>query len=172
MIFSPLKSKYPQQVAAFYQAYKAAFPAHERRSFAQIQALLLNPSAQILGLKQAQKWVAYLVVWPLRDALFLEHLLVLPQFQNQGFGQKIMQKLKQIRPNLVLECEPKTDDWASQARLRFYERLGFSIINTPYQQPPYQAGQPWVDLHLMANFEVKSPQFLVEDIYSKVYARP
>ncbi len=42
--------------------------------------------------------------------------------------------------HVILEVE-RVHDTDSQRRISFYERLGYSIVNIDYHQPPYRKGE-------------------------------
>ena len=61
-------------------------------------------------------------MWPMTDALFLEHFAVNPALRSQGLGGRILEELKkQTDCPLVLEAELPETDWARR-RLGFYAR--------------------------------------------------
>ena len=169
MIFKNIKPHQNRHFGCFYKAYQEAFPAHERRDISQAKALLHNPLSQILALQHGSQHIAYAVIWKLKYGVFIEHLLVLPTYQSKGLGRKIIKKIKEINHHVVLECEHQGPDWVSQARLRFYHKLGFCIISENYQQPPYGAEKPWVNLCLLSTFSPSKTQDLVQEIYQKIY---
>ncbi len=97
---------------------------------------------------------------------FVEHLAIAPEGRGQGWGSALLRALqswaqgRQIR--LLLELEPleaclnlpsalATSPQAErEARLRFYQRLGFQLLPEPWIQPPYQADREPVELRLMS----------------------
>ena len=94
---------------------------------------------------------AVLTMWPMTDALFLEHFAVSPALRSQGLGGRILEELKkQTDCPLVLEAELPETDWARR-RLGFYARHGWVIQEAlPYVQPPYRAGGEDLPLHLLS----------------------
>ena len=58
------------------------------------------------------------------DCRFVHHLYVLPQFQGQGVGRKLLQKCAEVLDNaFTLKC-----DDCNQKAMLFYSNLGFAKV--------------------------------------------
>ncbi len=130
--------------------YEASFPPDERRLFRHLLQLLDCPDMYLCGLVDGDDLVGFIVYWHWPDMLFVEHIAVDPDRRGRQYGQQaISQLLRLENPYHVLEVEPPQDS-TSQRRVHFYERLGFSVAPFSYLQPPYQAGNPAIPMHLMS----------------------
>jgi ribosomal protein S18 acetylase RimI-like enzyme len=99
---------------------------------------------------------------------YIEHFAIDPSFRNGQLGSSVLNYfLTTYCPNIksksreeypepklvVLEVErpinPSSDELSAR-RIRFYERLGFSLLNFDYHQPPYHSGNEFIPMHLMS----------------------
>lgn len=78
-----------------------------------------------------------LVYWDFSDFLYVEYLATRSDLRGRSLGRKIMEKLfAEISLPVVLEAEP-AEDGLTTRRIRFYERLGFTVEPDAYHQPSY-----------------------------------
>lgn len=129
-----------------------SFPETERRATpAQRRMLEKGEIGALAARNEDGTLAAILTMWPLEDALFLEHFAVSSALRSQGLGGKILEELKsQTDCPLVLEAEPPETDWARR-RLGFYARHGWAAQEDfPYVQPPYRAGGESLPLYLLS----------------------
>jgi len=83
--------------------------------------------------------------------LFIEHFAVMPKMQNQRIGKSVVSQLITIfQMPIILEVEPPFDV-QSERRIKFYEGLGFRLLNLEYLQPAYANNKSEVRMKLMAN---------------------
>ncbi|GAB3786823.1 hypothetical protein GCM10028818_50710 [Spirosoma horti] len=108
--------------------------------------------------------------------LFVEHIAVDPAQRGKQHGQRAISELRRLEsPYIILEVE-LPQDALSQRRIQFYERQDFSLNAFSYAQPPYQAGNPSIPMHLMsippipdqATFSAQS-QLIKERVYERFY---
>ncbi len=156
--------------------YEASFPLDERRSFGQFVSLLDCPDIHLCGLVDGDELVGFVVYWHWPEMLFVEHIAVDPDRRGRQYGQQAISQLLRLEsPYHVLEVEQPQDS-TSQRRVRFYERLGFSVAAFSYAQPAYQAGNPAVPMHLLSipaipdqdTFSTLS-QLIRERVYERFY---
>ena len=158
----------------------SSFPADERRDVElQRQYADHHPKFTVYAVCEAEKFVGFFTLWRFEQFSYVEHLAVLKEFRNKGYGTLILQYIKEIITNpLLLEIEiPLTDQQV--ARKLFYEKNGFSKLDFPYFQPPYRAGGECISMHLMmygkfnasddVDFEKKVEQYVAK-IYAEVYS--
>jgi ribosomal protein S18 acetylase RimI-like enzyme len=130
--------------------YEAAFPAHERRAWAQLLGMLSHPGMQLSVIQEAETLIGFVIAWPLQSLQYIEHLAVDPGQRGKQYGSRLLQQLiREASGNMILETEPPHDELA-QRRIAFYQRAGFHTIPFPYQQPPYRAGEPPLPMQLMS----------------------
>lgn len=92
--------------------------------------------------------IGFISWWEFPDFHYVEHLATTPQIRGKGAGKAIIDILKQIATNIVLEVEPPTDTLTTR-RIRFYQRMGFTLCPQDYIQPPYRKDGNSLPLHLM-----------------------
>lgn len=169
MQFIPILQNENETAQKIFQSYTTTFPPEERRETEQFLDLFNNSNTQITSILVNKKEIGYLILWHFSEFVFIEHFEVFSEYRNQKFGQKILEKLKEIYPHLVLEAEPEHLNEIAKRRINFYQRCGFSIINKNYIQPSYGAGKESINLYLLANFIPKKNDELQKEIHQKVY---
>lgn len=116
------------------QAYALGSPW----SVEQITSAIENKYNQYLLLQEQGEWLGYLSYQGILDEIEITQLVVLPKYQQQGFGRQLMQTLldqaqEQHIKRIFLEVR------ASNERARtLYEHLGFtrvSVRKNYYHQP-------------------------------------
>jgi len=156
--------------------YETSFPADERRSFEALCQLLPCPDMHLCGLVIHRKLIGFILYWQWPDMLFVEHFAVDPAQRGKQYGQQALNQLLQLKsPYVLLEVELPQDE-ISRRRIRFYERQGFSLNSFSYAQPPYQAGNPAIPMHLMsipaisdqATFDART-KLIKERVYERFY---
>ncbi|WP_124641599.1 MULTISPECIES: GNAT family N-acetyltransferase [Amniculibacterium] len=152
-----------------FDSYELSFPADERRSEVQFQALIKNHDATIFAIDVEDEMIGYLITWFLGKVVFIEHFEVFEVFRNKKYGAKILSEFSKMHPHLVLESEPSTLNEMAARRIGFYERNGFHVIDDKYIQPAYDPEKNNLQLYLMSNFTVDEVQALVQEIHTKVY---
>jgi ribosomal protein S18 acetylase RimI-like enzyme len=117
--------------------------------------------------------VGLLTYWDFDNFIFIEHFAVDPKKRSRGIGKTVLTLLKEMlqRP-ILLEVEiPKDEN--SLRRIVFYQRLGFSVCETNYLQPPYHPDGEYIPMYLMghgfANFLKESEQ-IATVLYRNVYS--
>lgn len=135
--------------------YDNAIPPQERWSFAHLLTLAQTQphfTAQLIW--QGDSLVGITSYWRFAEPCafgFVECLAIDPARRGQSLGSQTMQRLiEQVAQPLVLEVEPPQTEQAVQ-RIRFYERLGFTIWDRTYIQPAYAKNLPEVPMFLMVN---------------------
>ncbi|MBQ8866330.1 MAG: GNAT family N-acetyltransferase [Bacteroidaceae bacterium] len=128
-----------------------AFPREERRDEADLRAITRDEARfHNLVITDEGAPVGLITCWELGRFCYIEHFAILPTMRNRGYGRRVME-LMQGRLNLpiVLEAEPPVEEVARR-RIAFYQRLGFTLWQSPYLQPPYRATDDFLPLCLMA----------------------
>ncbi|MDL2255841.1 GNAT family N-acetyltransferase [Parabacteroides sp. OttesenSCG-928-K15] len=153
--------------------YNDSFPPVERRDFSLVRNLLeTEPDFTLLSLYWQDEYAGFITYWDLGGFLYVEHFALDPSARNGGVGSKAMQIfLSESELPVILEVEMPTDE-LSRRRIGFYERLGFVLDNTPYQQPPYRPDEGWFDMLLMAYGAIdlkKDFEKVRTALYSRVY---
>lgn len=169
MRFIEISTKNDSRIHLIFNAYCNAFPADERRDATQFQHLFEEEKAKIIAIEREANIVGYLILWELNHFCFLEHFEIFPSYRNRKLGSQVLTSLKQHYPTIVLESEPAHLDDTARQRIAFYERNGFSVLNSEYIQPAYDPSKNAINLWLMGNFSAENIEAIVEDIYKTVY---
>ncbi|GAB4039187.1 hypothetical protein GCM10028774_39790 [Spirosoma jeollabukense] len=94
--------------------------------------------------------VGFIIYWQWPSVLFVEHFAIDPTRRGNQLGQRALDELLRIDSfYYVLEVERAEAD-ISRRRIQFYERQGFSLNPFPYAQPPYEAGNSPIPMHLLS----------------------
>ncbi len=115
--------------------YRTSFPKKERVSFGSMVRRARKTHVEFLSFYRESDLIgmAYLFVW--EDVLYLYYLAIVPEYQNQGNGGRILDLLKSRYPEhrIVLSIEPLEEDAVNfsqrERRLEFYRKNGFSDIH-------------------------------------------
>lgn len=130
----------------WWQLYKAAFPACERRGRVQHAAALQDAVFHCMHLADEAGFAGILSYWQWPGLCYVEHLSIAESRRGQGLGH---QALELLPLPCILEIEPVVDA-ATARRLAFYESAGLVRLPQPHVQLAYQAGQPEVPLWLLS----------------------
>lgn len=136
----------------FWALMEKSFPKNEIRTYEDFKSKLKHNTFAVITLStQIPKVEGIITYWQLQMFLFIEHFAIAPQLREKGIGSALLSTFikKNNRP-VVLEVEPPTTA-ISIKRIKFYERLGFTLTNFAYQQPAYHDNAEAVDLLLMSN---------------------
>lgn len=132
------------------KTYTESFPEVERRDFSLVHDLVMNePKFVIYALSRDDQYVGFITGWHFEGYTYAEHFAIDPAARNGGIGAEAMKQfLAFCGMPVVLEVEMPTDEM-SKRRIGFYERLGFTLDNHVYHQPPYREGGEWLEMRLM-----------------------
>jgi len=102
----------------------------------------------LLLAKENTKNIGFVSCWELDDICYIEHFAISHKERNKGYGEKVITKIKERYPKIVLEVEKPTDN-ITHRRITFYQRNGFALSNIEYQQPAYRKEGKELPMHLM-----------------------
>lgn len=153
--------------------YIDSFPETERRDFDLFCKLLTNEERfRLYVILYNEEYAGFITLWQFEGFYYVEHFAIDSAFRSGGIGSVAMTKVKDmLDTNIILEVEDPIDD-LTKRRVRFYEALGFCIVDANYKQPPYREGDSWYDMKLMSfgELEMKKEYERVRDcIYEYVY---
>lgn len=151
----------------------ASFPETERRDDEeQRRNTDSNPKFSCYLITDGNTPVGLFTLWKLNGFHYAEHLATSPEVRNRGYGKQIMEKVREMVPDiLVLEVEEPTDEMSTR-RIGFYRRCGLNLCDKPYFQPPYRKGGEGMPLKLMfSGTDSIDGRFesIRDDIYREVY---
>ncbi|OAV64335.1 hypothetical protein Barb6XT_02842 [Bacteroidales bacterium Barb6XT] len=153
--------------------YTLSFPETERRDFPLLLNLLKDtPRFTLYALLKAGNCAGFLSTWQLEGFTYIEHFAIAFSQRNSGTGTAALQQfLRNCPTSVILEVEPPTDSLTCR-RISFYNRLGFQLSPVPYKQPPYRAGEDWLNMCLMSCGNIDLPACfpsVISSIYTAVY---
>ena len=156
-----------------YNLYTQAFPPEERRSWGGLEyELTYEKRFCAHALVQNDKFVGLFNYWTFDRFYYLEHVAVSQLMRGKNIGTEAMEIFKsQTKLPIVLEVELPTNLTAI-GRIRFYEKLGFSVLSHKYAQPPYEGDGFLIPMQLMSNnlhFAETHFELIKETLYENVY---
>jgi ribosomal protein S18 acetylase RimI-like enzyme len=159
--------------STIHELYHSAFPANERRPWAEMELLEMNEKRfTIKSISRDGTFCGFITSWNFDDFVYVEHFAVADIVRGKGVGSEIIDDFCNAaqRP-VVLEVEtPKTTQ--AIRRIAFYERHGFKVVSQTYMQPPYDKKSFYLPMLLMCNdstFGEKHFSRIKNTIYTEVY---
>jgi len=146
---APLTSA--DDIALAREIYLDAFPPAEQRPWDRIMSRC-GGRLNLTGIYIGCRLVGIITTWQFDKFIYVEHFVVDPTLRSQGIGRAAMHIMQQRCDPLpiVLEAEPEHLSPQAMSRIKFYQRLGFHVIDRSYVQPPYDTYLPPVHLWLMS----------------------
>lgn len=136
---------------AVFSLMDRSFPSNEHRVRDRQRALLGEPAYAVLTGEREGKILAFMGVWEFDEFRFIEHFAVDPALRGQGIGGEMLRAyLSRDTRRVVLEVELPNTDFAVR-RIGFYQRMGLTLSDFPYTQPPLNPGDEWLPLLLMSS---------------------
>ena len=157
-----------------FEILEYSFPPCERGNYALHRAEFNRDDFRCLCYEPAgipSAFINYYIIAEL-DALFIEHFACATELRGKGIGSSLMKELLgQAGSSLILlEVEPP-DNEISCRRVKFYQRLGFTLNEGSYFQPAFYGNPEPLPLKLMSNRPLSDHDFThaVSAIHQKVY---
>lgn len=169
MEFLPITSAEDHRVQEIYTSYTTTFPVDEQRDKEQFAGLFSNPKVRFMSVVHESEAVGYLILWELSSFVFVEHFEVFEAFRSKKLGSHIMAHLLETYPRIILEIEPEDLGEDAKRRHSFYQRNGFSLVDSTYIQPSYGEGKQSLHLWLLANYSPENIEDLKSEICDTVY---
>lgn len=156
IILSPLDAD--SDIASAKEIYLDAFPPAEQRPWEKILSRC-EGRLDLTGVYLDQRLVGMITTWRFDDFIYVEHFVIDPTLRGKGIGSAAIRRLQeQCAPlPILLEAEPEHLSPQALSRIKFYQRLGFHIIDRSYVQPPYDTYLPPVHLWLLSTSPDLSP---------------
>lgn len=115
-----------------YSEYKKLFPAIERKPYKLIKRQCELGITKIWKIVEYDKFVGFIISTTIDSVkyAYLEYFAILPEHQNNGYGTKAIELLKEQYKNcngifVEVEKAESAEDITKIKRVNFYERLGF-----------------------------------------------
>jgi ribosomal protein S18 acetylase RimI-like enzyme len=133
------------------KTYEESFPVNERRDFSLIKLLIKEENRfEISGIYQGQEYVGFISRWDFSSFLYIEHFAIDPLKRNHKIGYKVLtQMVNTSNKPIILEVEMPNNE-LSERRIGFYKRIGFTLDDHVYFQPPYHQTDSWFEMRLMS----------------------
>ncbi len=168
-IETPEHPHYPM----FLDTYVQSFPIDERRETENYRELLLpDIPFQLHTIAYQSEYLGFLTSWQLDESTcYIEHFAIDPSKRSQGLGGEVLQRFSDMHKEqtIILEVEYPDTPQAIR-RIDFYTRHGFTLWDTPYEQPPYRSTTSPLPLKLMTKGSANAPDStLIETLHRTVY---
>jgi ribosomal protein S18 acetylase RimI-like enzyme len=150
------------------QIYLNSFPSDERKEWQELKDLLNHPNFSLNKIVQGGKSIGLITFWDLPDFVFIEHFAIHESHRGKGTGVSVIKIITEEKPiKIVVEVEEPTTV-SNRRRIAFYERLGFTLNEDVYYQPPYSTDKNEVKMLLMSYPEkIKTNNF--EEIKTQIH---
>ncbi len=112
--------------------------------------------------------------WTFQGFCYIEHFAIDPALRGRGIGREALRQFcTTIWQPIVLEVEPPDTEMAIR-RIGFYRKLGFTLWEQPYTQPPYRPEEDdrYLPMRLMVYGALKSDrdyEAVKSTLYKEVY---
>ena len=129
--FNPITTSHPHY-AFVENLLHSAFPQEERRDNEfQRENTDNNPKFECLCItdQETDSVIGLITVWSLNGFRYIEHLATSPHIRNKGYGLKIMNKLKETYPGVIILEVERPEDEMSTRRIGFYKRCGYWVLD-------------------------------------------
>lgn len=132
-----------EDLSHLYESYAAEFPADERKSMAQLRALMSGGKYHLILFEDKGFACVYADVNALNQRkktfVWLDYLVIHRAYQGQGYGSIFFNRLLEIFHQasiMFIEVEiPDGVDVNRDRRIRYYERLGAKRLPIQYALP-------------------------------------
>lgn len=131
------------------EIYESAFPEDERREWVQLLTLITIPAFRFNLIFNEQILIGLISLWNLEEFVFIEHFAIRDSERGKGYGTEVIRNIISMAIPVVLEVEEPSSAMAIK-RIRFYERLHFSVSQGEYFQPSYSNDKQMVKMLLMS----------------------
>ncbi len=142
-----------RQYAYMERLMAGSFPREEYRPEA-MSRLLVETNADFHAhvVLHGEEPAGLLNYWSFQGFRYIEHFAVAPRLRGRGIGTEALKQLCSTPDEpIVLEVEmPETE--MARRRVDFYLRLGFTLWDKCYMQPPYRPEEEsrYLPMRLMA----------------------
>lgn len=138
-----------QDFEEIFEIMSEAFPPEEYRPKERQRTLFDDGRYIVYLLTENGRTMGFLALWMLQGFYFAEHFAVSSRERNRGLGSHFLQGvLPLLDMPMALEVE-NTEDDISKRRVAFYERNGFILTGTCYDQPNFHKSDKIIPLRLM-----------------------
>ena len=124
----------PEHVTALYER---AFPANERRSFADMQQQF-GDACELLVFEKDGQFIGFALLLTWLDLTHILYLAIGEAHRNCGFGAQALQAIRQHKPQarIIADLEDDAPEAANNAdrvrRMQFYRRSGYEASAVRY----------------------------------------
>lgn len=156
----------------WYGRLRDYFPEKEMKSKQHFE-LLFQEKKEIYQLEESPDHI--LVSLEKSDYVFIDYILVDASSRGKGTGSIVLDQLKRKGKAIILEVEPITiSDPDSEKRIRFYEKNGFSMMNSIRYERIHMITKELSKMHILAwTPDSRTEEWVFEqmkDIYNEAHA--
>jgi ribosomal protein S18 acetylase RimI-like enzyme len=153
LIVRPIVTAQDSLLPGLIEIYTQAHPANERKSVAELEAMLRRPEYHFLVAERNAEAVGFAICLELdcADAMLLEYLAIRHSLRGHGYGSEIFRAAAHLAENadrfLIIEVDAETAGASATAeavrRKQFYRRLGCrEMAGLVYQMPALARDTP------------------------------
>ena len=142
--------------------YESSFIPVERREYADHLLALSDSNFFMTAVTENSVSVGLMFYRESPEFIYLEHLAIMPDVREKGYGGKAVEQLKMLGKTVILEIEPPENGSTETKRRRFYENHGFVYNPFNHLQLHYRANDPDCFLKIMSY-----PSALDDNAYDK-----
>lgn len=107
--------------------YESSFIPVERREYADHLLALSDSNFFMTAVTENSVSVGLMFYWESPEFIYLEHLAIMPDVREKGYGGKAVEQLKMLGKTVILEIEPPENGITETKRRRFYEKSRLRI---------------------------------------------
>lgn len=123
--------------SVIYDDMQIQFPASEMKSLEKFQSIS-GDNYYIYNVIEKVP-VGYVVIFEYLDFIFIDYIAVYKEFHSQGFGGKILERLRELfkdKKGCFLEVEkPDLENFNTIRRIDFYKKHGAKKLDINYLYP-------------------------------------
>jgi len=132
-----------------WRLYKESFPVDERRRLGSQRRIMQRSMYHFDVIMDHHFFIGILLWWDFESVRYVEHLAVVQHLRGMQHGEHILKRfLSESDLPVWLEVEPP-DNELRHRRIGFYRRVGFTLNEHAYTQPPYEKNSQPVPLLVM-----------------------
>lgn len=147
-----------------YHLFQDSFIPAELRPYKQMKELFEKNFFTIYAQYEKDKLLGTMIVWELKNCIYLENFAVNSQIRGRGLGSQFLKEFCRLYKDnfLFLEVEEPHDE-VSKKRIQFYEKWGFVLNPYHYLQPTFRGHDQPVTLTMMTY-----PDSMTEEQYKTI----
>ena len=145
-----LNNESDQYFEQAWKVYEHSFPELIRRPRPDQLKLMQHPLYFCDVLIDEQDFYGFIFWWDFKNFRYVEYFAIGSEQRNSGRGKgALVDFIGETEKPIILEVELPHEK-IDQRRIRFYERIGFKLIDYKYVLQPMRDGDPALEFLLMS----------------------